>query len=442
MMKNFICLLAVVVAAMTVACQKDQPYHNGKSMEDMTIVVPPFEYASLSDLQNAISDYDPKVGTRAVGVSQLSYAQTVMQEDGYDYQPYAIMSESFGSVLNPEGEAIFGDYALKLCHKGILFSTKDNIDLLRQLSNDEELFGKLANALNFLFDVETLEGIYSIEGYDNTYLYDLFNITGYRQDIVIEEMPETRATSLGDKREGGVDYHVFEMLGEQINQTYTIPNGNANQRYVFSADSKKANDTKIYHENYVVTKERGIKVKTVQKKALGWFKFENDITAALEGLYIAEFFYPKNLGATGWVDVHTTYYDGKSYEIATKVISGYHDVTMSNSEICAECDRALKWAKDQNMNVTKVDGVRYISKARTDVVMVRIKDEVISEYDNVYNLKIDLKSTGSLYSSKSSLGNLVINNANYRIFGMVMSGYSTYGNEKKGSRVYHAYPLQ
>ena len=100
------------------------------------------------------------------------------------------------------------------------------------------------------------------------------------------------------------------------------------------------------------------------------------------------------------------------------------------------------WAKDQNMNVTKVDGVRYISKARTDVVMVRIKDEVISEYDNVYNLKIDLKSTGSLYSSKSSLGNLVINNANYRIFGMVMSGYSTYGNEKKGSRVYHAYPLQ
>lgn len=87
MMKNFICVLAVVVAAMTVACQKDQPYHNGKSMEDMTIVVPPFEYASLSDLQNAISDYDPKVGTRAVGVSQLSYAQTVMQEDGYDYQP-------------------------------------------------------------------------------------------------------------------------------------------------------------------------------------------------------------------------------------------------------------------------------------------------------------------------------------------------------------------
>ena len=253
MMKNLICLLAVVVAAMTVACQKDQPYHNGKSMEDMTIVVPPFEYASLSDLQNAISDYDPKVGTRAVGVSQLSYAQTVMQEDGYDYQPYAIMSESFGSVLNPEGEAIFGDYALKLCHKGILFSTKDNIDLLRQLSNDEELFGKLANALNFLFDVETLEGIYSIEGYDNTYLYDLFNITGYRQDIVIEEMPETRATSLGDKREGGVDYHVFEMLGEQINQTYTIPNGNANQRYVFSADSKKANDTKIYHENSLLS---------------------------------------------------------------------------------------------------------------------------------------------------------------------------------------------
>lgn len=441
MKKILINFMTIVTAVIIVGCQKEAAFQDDSSREDKEMDIAPFEYASLSDLQNAISDYDPKVGTRAVGVSQLSYAQTVMQEEGYDYQPYAIMSESFGSVLNPEGEAIFGDYALKLCHIGILFSTKDNVDLLRQLSDEDELSDKLSNALTFLFEVETLEGIYSIEGYDNTYLYDLFNITGYRQDVVMEEMPETRATSLGDKREGGVDYHVFEMLGEQINQTYTIPNGNANQRYVFSADSKKANDTKIYHENYVVTKERGIKVKTVQKKALGWFKFENDITAALEGLYIAEFFYPKNIGATGWVDVHTTYYDGKSYEIATKVISGYHDVTMSNSEICAECDRALKWAKDQNMNVTKVDGVRYISKARTDVVMVRIKDEVISEYDNVYNLKIGLKSTGSLHSSTSSLGNLIINNANYRIFGMVMSGYSTYGNEKKGSRVYHAYPL-
>ncbi len=40
-----------------------------------------------------------------------------------------------------------------------------------------------------------------------------------------------------------------------------------------------------------------------------------------------------------------------------------------------------------------------------------------------------------------TVGNLVINNANYRIFGMVMSGYSEYGNEKRGSRVYHVHAL-
>lgn len=404
--------------------------------------VSPYEFASLSDLQNAISDYDPGVGTKTSGVLQLSYAQTVMQEEGYDDQPYAIMSESFGSVLNPEGEVVFGGLLLKLCTKGILFSTKENLDLVRTLSEDEQLFDKLSVASDFLFDVDSLDGIYAVEGCCNVYLYDLFNYTGYRTEPMSDEIPETRTTELGYETSGGVYYHAYQLLGEEINQTYTIPKGNAQQRNVFSANAKKANDTKIYHENYLVTKERGIKVKTVQKKALGWFKFDNDITAALEGLYIAEFFYPQNVGAPGWVDVHTTHYEGKSYVIATKIISGAHNVTMSNSQIVSECNNALAWAKGKNINVDHVDGVRYISKVRTDVVMVRIQDDVRSVFDNVYNYKIDLKTTGRLYSSRSSLGQLVINNANYRIFCMLMSGYSTYGSEKKGSRVYHAYPLK
>lgn len=182
-------------------------------------------------------------------------------------------------------------------------------------------------------------------------------------------------------------------------------------------------------------------VKTVQKKALGWFKFKNNITAAIEGLYIAEYFTPSNVGESGWMDVHTTTYDGKSYVIATKVIDGAHNVTMSNSQIKSECDKALAWAKSQNINVSNIDGVRYISRSRKDVNIVRIKDELRSAYDNVYTFKISLKPYGRLYSSRSSLGNLVINNANYRIFGMVMSGYSEYGNEKRGSRVYHVHAL-
>lgn len=126
--------------------------------------VSPYEFASLSDLQNAISDYDPGVGTKTSGVLQLSYAQTVMQEEGYDDQPYAIMSESFGSVLNPDGEVVFGGHMLKLCTKGILFSTRDNIDLVRTLSEDEQLFDKLSVASDFLFDVDSLDGIYAVEG--------------------------------------------------------------------------------------------------------------------------------------------------------------------------------------------------------------------------------------------------------------------------------------
>lgn len=339
--------------------------------------------------------------TRSNSVDLLSYAETVMQEEGYAEQPYAIMSESFGSVLNPDGEVIFGEFALKLYEKGILFSLSKDIDVIRELSKNENLLNELTEANSFLFAVESLDGIYSIEGYSDVYLYDLFCLKAESENIVSQEVLDTRATELGYETSGGVYYHTYQLLNEEINQTYTIPKGNKNQRNVFSSNSKIANDTKIYHENYLVTKERGIKVKTVQKKALGWFKFKNNITAAIEGLYIAEYFTPSNVGESGWMDVHTTTYDGKSYVIATKVIDGAHNVTMSNSQIKSECDKALAWAKSQNINVSNIDGVRYISRSRKDVNIVRIKDELRSAYDNVYTFKISLKPYGRLYSSRS-----------------------------------------
>ena len=69
-------------------------------------------------MQKVIMEYDSNdSATRSNSVDLLSYAETVMQEEGYAEQPYAIMSESFGSVLNPDGEVIFGEFALKLYEK-------------------------------------------------------------------------------------------------------------------------------------------------------------------------------------------------------------------------------------------------------------------------------------------------------------------------------------
>ena len=428
MRKQLVKFFTIILIA---GCQKDVVMPSAEVTHNESEILIPFEFSSLEEMQKVIMEYDSNdSATRSNSVDLLSYAETVMQEEGYAEQPYAIMSESFGSVLNPDGEVIFGEFALKLYEKGILFSLSKDIDVIRELSKNENLLNELTEANSFLFAVESLDGIYSIEGYSDVYLYDLFCLKAESENIVSQEVLDTRATELGYETSGGVYYHTYQLLNEEINQTYTIPKGNKNQRNVFSSNSKIANDTKIYHENYLVTKERGIKVKTVQKKALGWFKFKNNITAAIEGLYIAEYFTPSNVGESGWMDVHTTTYDGKSYVIATKVIDGAHNVTMSNSQIKSECDKALAWAKSQNINVSNIDGVRYISRSRKDVNIVRIKDQLRSAYDNVYTFKICLKPYGRMYSSRISLGNLVINNANYRIFGMVMSGYSEYGNEK------------
>ncbi len=87
-------------------------------------------------------------------------------------------------------------------------SIKD-IDVIRELSKNENLLNELTEANSFLFAVESLDGIYSIEGYSDVYLYDLFCLKAESENIVSQEVLDTRATELGYETSGGV-YSTIE----------------------------------------------------------------------------------------------------------------------------------------------------------------------------------------------------------------------------------------
>lgn len=71
-------------------------------------------FSSPKEVVSAMDNYSIK--TRSDD-GFVSYLETVMEEPGYDDQPYAILSDAFGSILNSDGEVEFGDNLIKVTKK-------------------------------------------------------------------------------------------------------------------------------------------------------------------------------------------------------------------------------------------------------------------------------------------------------------------------------------
>lgn len=52
-------------------------------------------------------------------------------------------------------------------------------------------------------------------------------------------------------------------------------------------------------------------------------------------------------------------------------------------------------------------------------------------------MKTKLKPEGNFHTKQSSLNNYVINNAQYKIYGICWYGYSQYYDEHRGTRLYY-----
>ena len=100
----------------------------------------PPEFSSKESLLDAIKAFDPDApATRSLVTGFVSYYDSVMQEEDYDERPNAIFSEAFGSILNPEGEVIYGDTFLKVGLQGLFYGPVDVIENIRLLAKSENI---------------------------------------------------------------------------------------------------------------------------------------------------------------------------------------------------------------------------------------------------------------------------------------------------------------
>ncbi len=428
-MKHFYSIAIILAIVMVISCQKEVIPEVTK-IDAKEVENSPMTFNSLDEMLQHIETYNSTTPfVKSMVPQQLSYAVTVMQEDGYDDRPDAIMSEAFGSVLSPDGEAIFGNIAMKLCKYGLLYSSSDHLQDIRNFSSDKSLWDELIPSESFLIPLEDYSNLFRISTSPDIYLCDLFGIAdSYNTLDQDQTLPKTKSSD--------VIYNDYLQRSPFLKQTYTVPNSTDAQRHIFPSDTKVANDTKVYYENFAVYSERGVKTKTVRKKLLGWQKFDNNLTASYANLIIWESGLAKSF-SPGWVDVNNTVYDGQSYIIATKVISGLPGdvINMSHSDLVEECNDALAWAKNKGINVSNIDGLRLIGLEDPANVLVRIKDDVRTVYDSKCTIIVNLKPEGSFYTETSSLGAYTILNNAYRIFQVSWAGYSDYNGEKRGTRV-------
>ena len=147
------------------ACQKENAETPVLSNEEKTGVAP-LTFGSVSEIRNVLYSMQDAgsddISTKSISSNPdfLSYAETVMLEPGYDDKPNVIISEVFGSVLNPDGEVIFGDYMLKVCDYGILYTKVSNANTVRSLVSLNYDMGGAMPAANCPIPLNDPEKIY------------------------------------------------------------------------------------------------------------------------------------------------------------------------------------------------------------------------------------------------------------------------------------------
>lgn len=461
-MKKLILLLTAMVAGVT-ACQKENLNIQNQESEKPAEHVDPLVFNSFADVRCTLSairaGIESGTGTKSVFPMSdfVSYAETVMQEDGYDDRPNAILSEAFGSILNPDGEAFFGDCFVKVGNYGILYSTTDAMEDARLLATaefDSLIFNSAAN--NCPFDLSQPENIYSIEGHDGVYMYNSFDIFNKQLDVADVE---TKASD--------VEYQIINRATSQLfakdaalRGSFSEPSS-SNQKVKFPSNSKIANDTKIYQANYGVGLEKGVKTKTMKKGFLGiWDKLSADLSAEIGGIVIREEAEKKDSnqdiewtpGTTnyGWIEINTVQYDGHEYVIATERIEGTDEGdTYSDSKLQTKCDNALKWAKSKGFDYSHVDGIRVLASLNSGnhyYVRLKKKSNAIHDSKLTLFLSYNFKGTFTTGNNAGTIGDPYStdtknDSGEYVIYKLYMKGASTYDNATRGTQMNYLYDI-
>ena len=434
--------LFIISSIFFASCEKEE---NGSEFaseglqETSAQVSKPIHFSDKEDLVSAFYNYSEteNLQSRASDDNFVSYLETVMSQDGYDDQPYAILSDAFGAILNSEGEVCFGDNMIHVSDKGILYGPISDSASLRSLANNPNLLehctehGYYAPLADSTF--------YRVNGYPNIYMYDTFHFL-IEEDYSLETRSgipinqpiiydsdlntiEENSISLGFRklRNPNPDLDTYDW-----NHTFKRPHP-GDQKVKFS-DGRHCNDTKIFQQNYGgFLKDSGIKTKTMKKRKLGyWDKVDGDMLAGIRFLSVYEKINPENKNHRYPYGVSTVHFGGsekKVFNLPTNHDIG-HILTNINSSGAQRIIEQLK--KDKGVSV---DAIRLIVNATESVTL--FPDRLEAKHTKKIEMNFTVPFGGESY------GDTYV--AEFRVLTVLMFGQTTRGDEIRGSALAYSF---
>ena len=158
------------------------------------IISEPLHFDSVSDYQDCIEMINMGVSKNTKSEFKfVSYLETVMAEDDYDSRPNAILSDSFGSILNSQGEVFIQTTLMKVGKLGILIGDAAKREQIEELACRDDFLPLCYLSENPYF--EETERSYQITGYPNIYIFDSFNMLSNKPEGDAYERSQTKAGS-------------------------------------------------------------------------------------------------------------------------------------------------------------------------------------------------------------------------------------------------------
>ena len=195
-MKHLLRTVTVVTLVLTtmLSCEKSVKSPDViNSDSNVNIFSEPLKFCSEDELVAAIESQFDGFKTKSTEDNFVSYYETVMQEDGYDERTNAIFSDALGSILNQDGEVIFGETLMKIGKTGVFYGPVSEASQVRRLADSsaplKELFDK--EEKSSLFDDVLL---YRYVQDTRIYMCDTFGLYGDSfDDEVCSELIETKS---------------------------------------------------------------------------------------------------------------------------------------------------------------------------------------------------------------------------------------------------------
>lgn len=411
-------VISLAVTTLSSCTKEDALLPDNSNMFGTTkqfVVSSPLHFDDIPSLVSAMDS------PRTKATNFVSYAETVMNEPGYDEKPNAIFSNRFGSILNSEGEVEFANYFLKVSESGLLFAPLYMKEDVRELCKADDIISKCKDAVR-CDDINPDEIFYKIEGHDGIVLYDTFHFLSKEDNIVKDVVTKSISSNL----------QQIALKGPL--STFTAPSS-GDQKVLFS-DSKYCNDTKAFQQSYAVASDGGLKTKTM-KKTLGiWNKIDNQIEGGITLFSVFEYGTFDNI-TSSTPDINKVDYGGETKYVYTISARGTTPQSHVPSNISSLVSEGNTLAQNMGLSIS-IDGIRFVLNDTNAVTVFsnKTKSGVFDKID--YNWPVPL--SGNTSCTKSYLNRTTVPNyASYYVVGFLAYGQSTRNNETKGTAIGYNY---